>query len=132
MMRILIVDDNASTAQATATLLGQWGHEVRVALEGASAIATARGWRPQLVLLDIGLPGMDGFAVAAILRQEPALAACRIIAVSGLYRAGDAEHLVEAGVDQLIAKPLDIAFLRSLLRDAASDRSPPSRPPMWD
>jgi CheY-like chemotaxis protein len=132
MMRILVVDDNASIAHSTAMLLRQWGHEVRVALEGASAIATARGWRPQLVLLDIGLPGMDGFDVAVTLRQEPALAACRIIAMSGLYRSGDARHLAEARVDQLIAKPLDIGFLRSLLCDAASDRSPPSMPPTWD
>lgn len=132
MMRILIVDDNASGAQATAALLGQWGHEVRLALDGASAIAAARAWRPQLVLLDIGLPGMDGFDVAATLRLEPALTPCRIIAVSGLCRAGDARHLAEAGIELLLAKPLDIGFLRSLVGDAACARPSPSMPPMWD
>ncbi|HJT62074.1 MAG TPA: response regulator [Burkholderiales bacterium] len=132
MMRILIVDDNASAAHATAALLVQWGHEVRLALDGASAIAAARAWRPQLVLLDIGLPGMDGFDVAATLRLEPALAACRIIAMSGLCRTGDSGHVAEAGIELLLAKPLDIAFLRSLVGDAACARPAPSRPPMWD
>lgn len=114
MSRVLLVDDNAAAMQATALLLRNWGHEVQVAPDGASALAAVRKWRPQLVLLDIGLPGINGFEVAASLRREPALG-CRIIAMSALYREGDDARLAAAGVDQLLRKPLDVSFLRSLL-----------------
>jgi CheY-like chemotaxis protein len=112
--RILLIDDNAPAMQATALLLSQWGHEVQVAPDGPTALVVARKWRPQLVLLDIGLPGMDGFQVAAALRREPLLG-CRIIAMSALYRQGDEARLAAAGVDQILRKPLDLSFLRSLL-----------------
>jgi CheY-like chemotaxis protein len=115
MTRILLVDDNAAALQSTALLLKQWGHDVHLVPDGPSAIAAARGWHPQLVLLDIGLPGMDGFQVAEALRREPALG-CRIIAMSALYREGDRARLAAAGVDQLLHKPLEVSFLRSLLR----------------
>ncbi len=121
MARILLVDDNADAVKATAFLLEQWGHEVRVASDGAAAVQLARAWLPQLVLLDIGLPGMDGFQVAAALRREPALRSCRIIAMSAFYRADDDASLAAAGVDQLLRKPLDVAFLRSLI----GRRTPP-------
>jgi CheY-like chemotaxis protein len=115
MSRILVVDDNPDVRHATGFLLEQWGHEVRVAGEGESALRIARAWQPDFVLLDIGLPGMDGFRVAASLRGEGGLQRPRIIAVSALYREGDEASLAAAGVDQLLRKPLDIAFLRSLL-----------------
>lgn len=115
MARILLVDDNADAMNAAAFLLQQWGHEVRVASDGASALQVARAWFPQLVLLDIGLPGMDGFQVAAALRREPALRSCRIIAMSAFSRTDDDASLAAAGVDQLLRKPLDVAFLRSLI-----------------
>jgi CheY-like chemotaxis protein len=114
MSRILLVDDNVAAMRATALLLGQWGHEVHLAADGPSAIVAARGWRPQLALIDIGLPGMDGFELAALLRRQPGLQ-CRIIAMSALYRQDDAARLAAAGVDQLLPKPVDLAFLRSLL-----------------
>jgi hypothetical protein len=117
MSRILLVDDNVAAMRATALLLAQWGHEVHVAADGTSAIVAARKWRPQLVLIDIGLPGMDGFELAALLRRQPGLQ-CRIIAMSALYRQDDAARLAAAGVDQLLPKPLDVAFLRSLLGPA--------------
>ena len=126
MSRILLVDDNTDAVEATAILLKQWGHEVRVAGDGAAALQAARSWRPQLVLLDIGLPGLDGFQVAAALRKEPALGSCRIIAISALYRDGDDRSLAAAGVDQLLRKPVDPSFLRSLLRDRQP--SPPATP----
>lgn len=125
MTRILVVDDNADAAEGTAILLRQWGHEVRVVSDGAAGVHAARSFRPHLVLLDIGLPGLDGFQVAAALRTEPALSACRIIAISALYRDGDDRSLAAAGIDQLLRKPLDPAFLRSLLGDR-----PPS-PKEW-
>ena len=114
MSRILLVDDNAAAVHAAAVLLAQWGHDVQVAADGPSAITAARKWRPHFVLVDIGLPGMDGFQVAAALRAEPALG-CRIIAITALYRAGDDARLAAAGIDQLVRKPVDVSFLRSLL-----------------
>jgi CheY-like chemotaxis protein len=120
MSRILLVDDNVDAMEATALVLAHWGHQVRVAAEAQSALLAARAWRPQLLLLDIGLPGMDGFQVAAALRQEPALSSCRIIALSAVYREGDDARLAAVGIDQLLRKPLDLAFLRSLLGNPAS------------
>ena len=122
MSRILLVDDNVDAMQSTALLLAQWGHEVKVASDGPSAIAAARIWQPQLVLLDIGLPGMDGVQVAEALRREPGLGR-RVIAMSALYREYDNARLAAAGVDQLLRKPLDISFLRSLLRPKVAARS---------
>jgi CheY-like chemotaxis protein len=124
MSRILLVDDNVDAVQSTALLLKQWGHEVRIASDGPSAIVAARAWQPQLVLLDIGLPGMDGFQVAEALHRDAALG-CRIIAMSALYRQYDNARLAAAGVDQLLPKPLDVSFLRSLLRSRVIARHAP-------
>jgi CheY-like chemotaxis protein len=115
MARILLVDDNAAALEPAAMLLMQWGHDVRVASDGATAVTAALAWLPDVVLLDIGLPGMDGFQVAAALRREPALAACRVIAMSGMYSPDDEPRLAVEGIDQLLRKPLDLSFLRSLL-----------------
>ena len=115
MSRVLLVDDNLGAVHAAAQLLERWGHEVQVAVDGPSAILAARQWHPDVVLLDIGLPGMDGFQVASILCRDPALSSCRIIAVSALYRGDDDARLAAAGVHQMIRKPLDLAFLRSFL-----------------
>jgi CheY-like chemotaxis protein len=120
MSRVLLVDDNVDAMEATALVLAHWGHEVRVAADARSALLAARAWRPELLLLDIGLPGMDGFQVAVALRQEPALRSCRIIAMSALYREGDGARLAAAGIDQLLRKPLDLSFLRSLLGNPAT------------
>src|SRR5688500_4095805 len=115
MSRILLVDDDPWVREATALVLAHWGHEVRMAADGQAALLIARAWRPDLVLLDIGLPGMDGFQVAAAWRLEPLLSSCRIIAVSGLYREGDDARLADIGIDQLLSKPVNLAFLGSLL-----------------
>ena len=117
MSRVLLVDDNLGAVQAAALVLARWGHEVQVAGDGPAAILAARKWHPHVVLLDIGLPGMDGFQVASILRSDPALRSCRIIGLSALYREDDDARLAAAGLDQLIRKPLDLAFLRSFLRN---------------
>jgi len=130
MSRVLLVDDNVDAVEATALVLSDWGHQVRIAADGRTALFVARAWRPQVLLLDIGLPGMDGFAVAAALRQEPAVSACRIIAVSALHHEGDDATLAAAGIDQFLRKPLDLAFLRSLLgkADFTSERQVPPSP----
>lgn len=114
MSRILLVDDNADALSAIVLLLERWGHEVREAPDGPSGLLLVRAWHPDVVLLDIGLPGMDGFQVAACLRGDAGRELPRIIAMSGSYGEDDEAMLSAAGIDQLLRKPVDVEFLRSL------------------
>ncbi|MGH7130113.1 MAG: hybrid sensor histidine kinase/response regulator, partial [Planctomycetaceae bacterium] len=88
-LRILVVDDNVDGARMSAMLLRSWGHEVRVAHDGPNALQRAAGFRPQLILLDIGLPDMDGYEVARHIRQHPHLQDVRLAAVTGYGQDGD-------------------------------------------
>jgi PAS domain S-box-containing protein len=113
--RVLVVDDSKDTADGMARILKLSGHDVRVAYNGTNAIAVAREHRPEVVLLDIGLPGMDGYEVAARLRREECCKEARIIAVSG-YGEEQARHRSEeAGIDHHLVKPVSITELFSLL-----------------
>lgn len=118
-LRILIVDDNADAAVSLSRLIALLGHEVNVARDGSSALFIARSTRPDVVLLDIGLPGSDGFQVAEALRREPGLASVRIIAVTGRGAEEDRERSQEAGIDHYLLKPVDVGFLESLFGNAA-------------
>ena len=110
--RVLVVDDNADVAESLALLLGLWGHEARVAYDGPAALRLAREHRPDVVLLDLGLPGLSGHAVAQRLRQEPDLARTLLVAVTGSEQDG---HSQEAGLDLHLTKPVDLDVLRQLL-----------------
>lgn len=114
--RILIIDDNVDVAASLAALLRASGHDVRLAHDGAWALKDAQAFRPEFVFLDLGLPGMDGFQVAQSLRREPGLESVRIIALTGDGHAESREQALLAGCDQFILKPMDPAFLDSLLR----------------
>jgi len=109
------VDDNPEAARALALVLELWGHEVFVAPDGRSALDLMRRMHPEVVLLDIGMPGMDGFEVAAALRREPGRSSIRVISMSGLSREGDLQRALESGVDQHLSKPVQLDFLHSLL-----------------
>jgi PAS domain S-box-containing protein len=113
--RILLADDNVDFAHGCARLLRRRGHEVQVVADGPSAIDAARDWKPDVVLLDIGLPGMDGYAVAAELRRTPGLEASVIIAISGYGRDEDRVRSRDAGFDAHLTKPVSIAVLEPLL-----------------
>jgi CheY-like chemotaxis protein len=117
--RILVVDDNVDTARGMARLLRLLGHEVAVAHSGPEGIEVARGHRPEFVLLDIGLPGMDGYDVAARLRREECCRHAVIIAVSGYGQDEDRRRSKEAGFDHHLIKPLDHDALLSLLSNVA-------------
>ena len=117
--RILVVDDNVDAAVSLSRLLALLGHEVQVARDGTSAIYTARSMRPDVVLLDIGLPGADGFQVAQMLRREAGMGALKIIAVTGGAREDDRQRSQECGIDHYVLKPVDFGFLESLLGNAA-------------
>jgi CheY-like chemotaxis protein len=113
--RILVVDDNQDAADSAGTLLLLWGHEVRVAYDGAKAIAMAREYRPDVCLVDIGMPGMDGCQVAEHLRREPGLKGMHLIAMTGFDREDDRTLCQEAGFDDFLVKPVDITALRGIL-----------------
>jgi CheY-like chemotaxis protein len=116
-----VVDDNADAAESLAQLLTLWGHRVQVAGDGPSALRIADSMEPELVLLDIGLPGMDGYQVAAALRAtDPRSAGTRVVAVSGYGQARDRERSRDAGFDAHLTKPVDIARLKQLVSDMAS------------
>jgi len=116
---VLVVDDNVDAAQVLAELLELSGHPVRVAHEGPAAIAEALAFRPEVVLLDIGLPGMDGYEVARRLRQETALEGTRLVAVTGYGQTTDRLRSQAAGFDHHLVKPVDFADVQRLLADGA-------------
>jgi CheY-like chemotaxis protein len=111
---VLIVDDNVDQADSLAALCRVLGHDVQVAYDGESALQSARRTRPEIVFLDITLPGMDGYDVAARLRAELG-SRVQLVAVSGRGRDEDRERALGAGFDHFLLKPLDPSFLESLL-----------------
>lgn len=117
--RILVVDDNIDAAVSLSRLLALLGHDVQIARDGASALHIARSMRPDFVLLDIGLPGLDGFQVAEMFRREPGLETIKIIAVTGHGHEEDRQRSLDAGIDHYLLKPVDPSFLESLLGNAA-------------
>jgi len=116
--RILVVDDNVDTARGLDRLLKLVGHQVQVAHSGPEAIEAARAFRPEVVLLDIGLPGMDGYKVARPLRTEPFGKDAVIVAVSGYGQDDDRRKSREAGFDHHLVKPVDLDDLIALLNQA--------------
>ncbi|HWI35955.1 MAG TPA: PAS domain-containing protein [Burkholderiales bacterium] len=112
--RVLVVDDNVDLAVSQAALLQRMGHEVEVAYNGEAALDKAREFHPDLVLLDLGMPGMDGFEVARRLRAEHP-GGLKIVAQTGWGQKTDRRRTREAGFDEHLAKPVDLASLLQLL-----------------
>ena len=117
--RILIVDDNTDSARSLAMIQRRRGHEARTAFSGPNAVALAAEFLPEVVLLDIGLPGMDGLEVARRLRATPALNGVVLIAMTGYGRDEDRAEARLAGFDEYLVKPVDLGQLRQLLRRRA-------------
>ena len=114
--RILIVDDAADAAASMSELLSRWGHEVRLSHNGPEALAAAGAFQPEFVLLDIGLPDMDGFEVARRLRQNHPGSDMTLVAITGYGQASDRQRTREAGFDHHLVKPVDLRYLKELLR----------------
>jgi signal transduction histidine kinase len=114
--RMLIVDDNEDSARSMSTLQRLRGHETRTAFTGPDAVVAAAEFSPEVVLLDIGLPGMDGYDVARHLRAMPALAGAFLVAMTGYGSDEDRAHAKEAGFDEYLVKPVDLDLLRGWLR----------------
>jgi len=114
-LRILVVDDNVDSADTLAMLLQLWGHSVCVAHDGNEALRLARRNAPHMVLLDIGLPGMDGFEVARRLRKLGKARRAVLIAVTGYSQPDDRLHALSAGFDDYLVKPVDAGELRQFV-----------------
>src|SRR5688500_2673423 len=113
--RVLVVDDNVDAAEALGLLLGEMGYEVHIAHGGAAAIEAARAHPPQLVLLDISVPGVDGYSVVRRLREELAFTDVPFIAITGLGREADREKARAAGFNEHLVKPVEPEALRQVL-----------------
>ncbi|HEV8241978.1 MAG TPA: PAS domain S-box protein [Thermoanaerobaculia bacterium] len=113
--RVLIVDDNVDAAESAAALLGIWGHEVRTVHDGLSVVRNVAEFQPEIVLLDIGLPGKNGYEVARELRRLPDSPVRLLAAMTGYGQEQDRQRSAEAGFDVHLTKPLDLEQLRELL-----------------
>jgi len=105
--RVLLVDDNRDAAESLAMLLRSEGHEVSLAFDGHEALAVAERCQPQLVILDVGLPGLDGYQVARYLRGAQATAQVKLIALTGYGQPDDVARAMQAGFDHHFVKPVD-------------------------
>ena len=121
--RCLVIEDHADAAESLALLLRLAGHEAEVAPNGEEGLAKARQFRPDVVLCDIGLPGMDGYTVARALRADSELKSAYLIALTGYGQEEDRRRAVEAGFDAHLTKPADFGTLRQLLA-AEGKRTP--------
>jgi CheY-like chemotaxis protein len=115
--RVLVVDDNEDAANSLGLILELGGHETACVYSAMDALQRAAAFRPDVVLLDIGLPGMDGYEVAQKMRELPGLRDIRLIAVTGYGRSDDRIRARDAGFDDHLTKPVEYAVLdRALAR----------------
>lgn len=123
--RVLVVDDNMDAADMLVMMLQMFGHEVQAAYTGQSALEMAVEYKPDVVLLDIGLPDMNGYEVARHLRQQPQTKDVRLIAMTGYGQDSDRQRSEEAGCEHHLVKPVDPQKLQDLL--ATRVKQPRSR-----
>ena len=125
-LRILIVDDHADNARMLKVLLKKEGHEAGIVFDGPAAIAAANLQKPDVVLLDLSLPGMSGIEVAAELRRDPERSRCVLVAITG---HGKDSLPSPSPFDRYFAKPLDFVSLLAYLSEIRARREPPSWTP---
>ncbi|MDB5778444.1 MAG: domain S-box protein [Polaromonas sp.] len=113
--RVLVVDDNRDGAQGLAMLLEMTGHGTRLAYDGPAAVQAAIDYRPDVVLLDIGLPGLDGYKVAQRIRQQEGLEKVVLVALTGYGQDSDRQRSQEAGFDHHLVKPADFTEIEKIL-----------------
>jgi PAS domain S-box-containing protein len=119
--RIMVVDDNVDVAESLAMLLQMLGHDVRTVNEGASVVAAAEAFRPDVMFLDIGLPDVNGYELAAALRKVPGLRALQLVALTGYGQEEYRKRSRDAGFDHHWVKPLDLRKLESLIGERILD-----------
>src|SRR5688572_26388254 len=118
--RVLIVEDDLDSVHSMATLIKMMGHDVQFAINGFAAIDIARSYRPDIIIVDIGLPDFQGDHLARQLRYEPGVQGARIIAMSGLPQENLEQRALAAGCREFYRKPIDPAKLEELLSDTPS------------
>jgi CheY-like chemotaxis protein len=121
-VRILVADDNRDAAASLATLLSLDGHEVSVAYDGKAALGSAETFRPDVALLDIGMPNLNGYEVARSIRAQAWGRSMMLVAVTGWGQSEDKRRAREAGFDHHFTKPLDLDAFSTFLNDALARR----------
>jgi CheY-like chemotaxis protein len=114
------VDDNVEAAESLARLLTLQGHDARTSTSGADAVAVARQYAPHIILMDLGMPGMDGFTASKLIRAQPGGDRIRIVALTGWGQESDRQRTQAAGLDGHLVKPVSAESLMSLLSRASS------------
>jgi CheY-like chemotaxis protein len=120
-VRVLIIEDNRDAADSLKLLLEMLGHEIRAAYTGPDGVEAARAWRPDAVISDIGLPGLNGYEVARRLRKMQALSATKLIAISAYGAQEIGANARDAGFDHVLTKPGKIDVLTALLAQPGKD-----------
>ena len=129
VLRVLVVDDNDEVANAISLLLCQWGHESSVARDGPEALAVASEFRPDVAILDLGLPRMDGHEVGRRLREVPGLDGLTLLAMTGYADEEHERRCKEAGFAAHFIKPADLSALEALLNVQAAETERRARAP---
>ena len=126
-LRVLVVDDNVDAARSLGMVLRMLEIEHEVCFDGPTALEAVRRQRPDAVLLDIGMPGMDGYEVARQLHEDPANQEISLVAVTGWSQLQDKERTQQAGFSHHFSKPVDIGALQALLGElrASNGKHPP-------
>ncbi len=114
--RILCIEDNDSNLRLVSRIVEGEKHEFLMAVDGLTALALAQRERPDLILLDINIPGLSGLELARRIKDDPALSSIPVIATTANVLRGDRERCLEAGCDEYLAKPLDVRELQTMLR----------------
>ncbi len=115
--RILIADDHRDSAESLGILLRRLGHDVRISFDGLEAVAAAEEFRPAIVLLDIGMPRLDGYDAARRIREQQATPRPVLVALTGWGSAEDRRRAEAAGFDAHLVKPVELASLTRLIQD---------------
>jgi signal transduction histidine kinase/integral membrane sensor domain MASE1/CheY-like chemotaxis protein len=120
-LRILIVEDHVDAREGLQLLLATMGHEVTVAGDGVEGLATLRRWHPEVAIIDIGLPGLDGYALARAVRSEPQLNGVLLVALTGYSGSENRQQAIEAGFQLHLVKPVDPKALRRVFETLGGD-----------
>jgi CheY-like chemotaxis protein len=114
-LKVVVCDDNVDAADSLSALLCSLGHEAHSTYEGSAALRMARELQPQVMVLDLGMPGLDGYAVAKAVRSDAALSSVRLVALSGYGQPEDRKRTAEAGFDAHLVKPVEVEVLVAAL-----------------
>jgi CheY-like chemotaxis protein len=126
-LRVLVVEDNYDVARSLAMLLELWGHDAEIVDRAEGALKAVQTHRPAVVLMDIGLPGMDGYEVAKMLRRQEGCDKLMLVAMTGYGQDEDRRRAREAGFDHHLVKPVDPDVLQGLLASLQLPHPPGAR-----